>query len=235
MTIDAILRSARRGGGESGDGKIFVTHLEECIRISTGEEGRRPFRRALSRASLRASSLIGSGEAPSTGQLPNLSQEELPGHVSRGRLLALRNEQINRSMGPIAVHFVECHRREGAVLELEYGLAVGNQGGSQVNQLGRPFPIQVNPDNSSVLSEANQLQKMGRREGAQTAPNGFRKRNVNGEYGLFAVGFLRVLLGLPHKRQLGNRPDHRGRSDLGGTGRWEGLRFFFSLNQTGSS
>jgi len=38
-TIDAILNSARRGEGEVGDGKIFVTHLEECIRIRTGEEG----------------------------------------------------------------------------------------------------------------------------------------------------------------------------------------------------
>ena len=38
-TIDAILSSARRGDGEVGDGKIFVTHLEECIRIRTGEEG----------------------------------------------------------------------------------------------------------------------------------------------------------------------------------------------------
>ena len=39
ITIDAILGAARRGEGESGDGKIFVSNLEECIRISTGEEG----------------------------------------------------------------------------------------------------------------------------------------------------------------------------------------------------
>ena len=39
VTIDAILSSAKRGEGESGDGKIFVTPLEECIRISTGEQG----------------------------------------------------------------------------------------------------------------------------------------------------------------------------------------------------
>ena len=39
VTIDAILGAARTQGGEVGDGKIFVTHLEECIRIRTGEEG----------------------------------------------------------------------------------------------------------------------------------------------------------------------------------------------------
>ena len=39
VTIDAILSSAKRGEGESGDGKIFVTPREECIRISTGEQG----------------------------------------------------------------------------------------------------------------------------------------------------------------------------------------------------
>ncbi len=39
ITIDAILSAARTAGGEIGDGKIFVTHLEECIRIRTGEEG----------------------------------------------------------------------------------------------------------------------------------------------------------------------------------------------------
>lgn len=36
-TIDAIIRGARTG--EIGDGKIFVTQLEECIRIRTGENG----------------------------------------------------------------------------------------------------------------------------------------------------------------------------------------------------
>jgi nitrogen regulatory protein P-II 1 len=35
--IDAILRGARTG--EVGDGKIFVTPLEECVRIRTGERG----------------------------------------------------------------------------------------------------------------------------------------------------------------------------------------------------
>jgi len=35
--IEAILESAR--SGNIGDGKIFVTPLERCIRIRTGEEG----------------------------------------------------------------------------------------------------------------------------------------------------------------------------------------------------
>ncbi len=39
ITIDAILGAARTNGGEVGDGKIFVTELEECIRIRTGESG----------------------------------------------------------------------------------------------------------------------------------------------------------------------------------------------------
>ena len=37
-TIDAIIKGARTG--EIGDGKIFVSNLEECIRIRTGEEGK---------------------------------------------------------------------------------------------------------------------------------------------------------------------------------------------------
>ncbi len=37
--IDAILKGARHSSGEIGDGKIFVTNLERCIRIRTGEEG----------------------------------------------------------------------------------------------------------------------------------------------------------------------------------------------------
>lgn len=37
--IDAILAAARTGGGEVGDGKIFVTPLDECVRIRTGERG----------------------------------------------------------------------------------------------------------------------------------------------------------------------------------------------------
>lgn len=36
-TVDAIISAARTG--HIGDGKIFITHLEECIRIRTGEKG----------------------------------------------------------------------------------------------------------------------------------------------------------------------------------------------------
>jgi nitrogen regulatory protein P-II 1 len=36
-TIDAIVKGARTGN--IGDGKIFVTALERCVRIRTGEEG----------------------------------------------------------------------------------------------------------------------------------------------------------------------------------------------------
>jgi nitrogen regulatory protein P-II 1 len=39
LTCDTILTAARLGDGEIGDGKIFITHLEECIRIRTGEQG----------------------------------------------------------------------------------------------------------------------------------------------------------------------------------------------------
>ena len=40
ITINAILNSARtNGAGSVGDGKIFITPLEECIRIRTGEKG----------------------------------------------------------------------------------------------------------------------------------------------------------------------------------------------------
>lgn len=41
-TIEAIVSAARSTvniEGEIGDGKIFVTPLEECIRIRTGERG----------------------------------------------------------------------------------------------------------------------------------------------------------------------------------------------------
>lgn len=37
QTINAIIEGAKTG--IVGDGKIFVTPLEECIRIRTGEEG----------------------------------------------------------------------------------------------------------------------------------------------------------------------------------------------------
>jgi nitrogen regulatory protein P-II 1 len=36
-TIEAIIKGARTNN--VGDGKIFVTNLEECIRIRTGERG----------------------------------------------------------------------------------------------------------------------------------------------------------------------------------------------------
>ena len=41
ITVDTILKSARTDGedGRVGDGKIFITPLEECIRIRTGERG----------------------------------------------------------------------------------------------------------------------------------------------------------------------------------------------------
>lgn len=37
--IKAILQGARHGNGKVGDGKIFVTELQRCVRIRTGEEG----------------------------------------------------------------------------------------------------------------------------------------------------------------------------------------------------
>jgi nitrogen regulatory protein P-II 1 len=40
ITVNAILKAARHGEeGKIGDGKIFITPLEECIRIRTGERG----------------------------------------------------------------------------------------------------------------------------------------------------------------------------------------------------
>lgn len=40
ITVDTIIQSARTNSkGEVGDGKIFITSLEECIRIRTGERG----------------------------------------------------------------------------------------------------------------------------------------------------------------------------------------------------
>ena len=40
ITVDTIIKSARTNDkGELGDGKIFITPLEECIRIRTGERG----------------------------------------------------------------------------------------------------------------------------------------------------------------------------------------------------
>jgi len=39
IACDAIIQSARHNGGKVGDGKIFITSLEECIRIRTGDKG----------------------------------------------------------------------------------------------------------------------------------------------------------------------------------------------------
>ena len=39
ICVDAILRAAKHGKGDIGDGKIFITPLEECIRIRTNERG----------------------------------------------------------------------------------------------------------------------------------------------------------------------------------------------------
>ncbi len=37
--VKVILETAKHGGGKIGDGKVFVTPLEECYRIRTDEEG----------------------------------------------------------------------------------------------------------------------------------------------------------------------------------------------------
>lgn len=39
IAINAIIKAAKHGDGKIGDGKIFVTPLERCIRIRTGEHG----------------------------------------------------------------------------------------------------------------------------------------------------------------------------------------------------
>ena len=39
ITVDTIIATAKHGEGRIGDGKIFITNLEECIRIRTGERG----------------------------------------------------------------------------------------------------------------------------------------------------------------------------------------------------
>ena len=40
ITCDTIIKAARTNdSGKVGDGKIFITSLEECIRIRTGERG----------------------------------------------------------------------------------------------------------------------------------------------------------------------------------------------------
>jgi len=37
--VDTVKKAARHGDGRIGDGKIFVTPLEQCIRLRTGESG----------------------------------------------------------------------------------------------------------------------------------------------------------------------------------------------------
>ena len=39
ITVDTIINAASHGAGEIGDGKIFITALEQCIRIRTRECG----------------------------------------------------------------------------------------------------------------------------------------------------------------------------------------------------
>ena len=39
IIVDTILNAARHGEGKTGDGKIFIVPLEECIRISTKTRG----------------------------------------------------------------------------------------------------------------------------------------------------------------------------------------------------
>jgi nitrogen regulatory protein P-II 1 len=39
VAVNAILKKAKHGTGKIGDGKILITHLEECIRIRTEERG----------------------------------------------------------------------------------------------------------------------------------------------------------------------------------------------------
>lgn len=39
IVCDTIIKFAKHDGGTIGDGKIFITPLEECIRIRTGERG----------------------------------------------------------------------------------------------------------------------------------------------------------------------------------------------------
>jgi nitrogen regulatory protein P-II 1 len=40
ITVETIIKAARTNSkGDVGDGKIFITPLDECIRIRTGERG----------------------------------------------------------------------------------------------------------------------------------------------------------------------------------------------------
>ena len=39
ITVNAILDAAKHGTGKTGDGKIFIMPLEQCIRISNSDTG----------------------------------------------------------------------------------------------------------------------------------------------------------------------------------------------------
>lgn len=39
-TVNTIIEAAKTNGGTVGDGKIFITQLEDCIRIRTEQRGR---------------------------------------------------------------------------------------------------------------------------------------------------------------------------------------------------
>ncbi len=39
VICDIIIKNARHEDGKLGDGKIFISSLDECIRIRTGEKG----------------------------------------------------------------------------------------------------------------------------------------------------------------------------------------------------
>jgi nitrogen regulatory protein P-II 1 len=39
ITVETIIKAAKTNGGTLGDGKIFITALEDCIRIRTEERG----------------------------------------------------------------------------------------------------------------------------------------------------------------------------------------------------
>ena len=39
VAVDTIIKAAKAGEGQVGDGKIFIMPLEQCIRIRTGDRG----------------------------------------------------------------------------------------------------------------------------------------------------------------------------------------------------
>ena len=40
MVISILLKNAKTGDGEIGDGKIFISNVEEVIRVRTNERGK---------------------------------------------------------------------------------------------------------------------------------------------------------------------------------------------------